>query len=550
MLFHGSIPTTHDEAAMKVKFMGAARTVTGSCYILEAAGRRFAIDCGMHQGNAEIEKRNWDVDIYDPHGIEFMLMTHAHMDHSGLLPRLVQKGFRGKVYMTPPTSDLLKIMLLDSAHIQEMEAQWKNRKRLRLGDADISPLYTEKDAMAAFPLFSAVAYGEAFSPSPGLTVTFRDAGHILGAAMVELAVLEGGAQSRVVFSGDIGRPAQLLIRDPTAIEEADFLFMESTYGNRDHKDEADSLNELAEAIAYSHARGEKVIIPAFAVGRTQEMIYSLHLLAKDGRLPADMPVFVDSPLAIQATEIFRKSREYMDGETKALLAKGEDPLSLPGLHYTLTTQESMEINAVRGPAVVISASGMANAGRIKHHLRHNLWREGASVVFVGFQAQGTTGRKIVDGAKKVRIFNEEVAVRAKVFTINGFSAHAGQSQLLDWLGRFKTKGMRLFLIHGEYTAQQELAGLIKTRFGIDAAIPEYLEEITLKPGPELARVAYPDKAAPRIDWGFLIADMETRLAQLRERRGWAEGKAWVEQTELRDRLLEVNRSLAGIISDI
>jgi metallo-beta-lactamase family protein len=535
---------------MKVKFMGAARTVTGSCYILEAAGRRFAIDCGMHQGNAEIEKRNWDVDLYDPHGIEFMLMTHAHMDHSGLLPRLVQKGFRGKVYMTPPTRDLLRIMLLDSAHIQEMEAQWKSRKRLRHGDEDISPLYTEKDATAAFPLFSAVTYGEAFSPSPGLTVTFRDAGHILGAAMVDLAVLEDGEQSRVVFSGDIGRPAQLLIRDPTAIEEADFLFMESTYGNRNHKDEADSLNELAEAIAYSHARGEKVIIPAFAVGRTQEMIYSLHLLAKDGRLPADMPVFVDSPLAIQATEIFRKSREYMDGETKTLLAKGEDPLTLPGLRYTLTTQESMEINGVRGPAVVISASGMANAGRIKHHLRHNLWREGASVVFVGFQAQGTTGRKIVDGAEKVRIFNEEVVVRAKVFTINGFSAHAGQSQLIDWLGRFKTKEMRLFLIHGEYTAQKELAGLIQSRFGIDAAIPDYLEEVTLAPGPELARVAYPEKAAPRIDWGFLIADMETRLAQLRERRGRAEGKAWVEQTELRDRLLEVNRSLAGIISDI
>jgi metallo-beta-lactamase family protein len=539
-----------NEAAMKVKLMGAARTVTGSCYILEAAGRRFAIDCGMHQGNAEIEKRNWDVDIYDPAGIEFILMTHAHMDHSGLLPRLVQKGFRGRVYMTPPTRDLLRIMLLDSAHIQEMEAQWKNRSRIRLGGAGISPLYTEKDAMASFPLFSAVTYGESFSPSPGLTVTFRDAGHILGAAMVELGVTEEGKTSRVVFSGDIGRPSQLIIRDPTTIAEADFLFMESTYGNRDHKDEADSLNELAEAIAYSHARGEKVIIPAFAVGRTQEMIYSLHMLAKDGRLPADMPVFVDSPLAIQATEIFRKSREYMDRETTALLAKGEDPLNLPGLRFTLTTQESMEINAHRGPAVVISASGMANAGRIKHHLRHNLWREGASIVFVGFQAQGTTGRKIVDGAQKVRILNDEVAVRAKIFTINGFSAHAGQSQLIDWLGGFKTKGMHLFLIHGEYTAQQELAGLIKTRFGIDAAIPDYLEEVTLAPGMELARVAYPEKAAPRIDWGFLVADLDTRLAQLRERRERAEGKAWVEQTELRDRLLEVNRSLAGIISDI
>jgi metallo-beta-lactamase family protein len=535
---------------MKVKFMGAARTVTGSCYILEAAGRRFAIDCGMHQGNAEIDKRNWDVDIYDPNGIEFMLMTHAHMDHSGLLPRLVQKGFGGKVYMTPPTRELLQIMLLDSAHIQEMEAQWKGRKRLRYGEKDITPLYTQKDAMAAFPLFSVETYDETFSPFPGITVTFRDAGHILGAAMVELTIEEDGTRSRVVFSGDIGRPAQLLVQDPAEISEADFLFIESTYGNRNHKDEKDSLNELAEAIAFSYARGEKVIIPAFAVERTQEMIYSLHLLVKDGRLPVDMPVYLDSPLAIQVTEIFRKSREYLDLDAKKLFAKGEDPLTFPQLHYTLTTQESMEINAVRGPAVVISASGMADAGRIKHHLRHNLWREGASVVFVGFQAQGTTGRKIIDGAEKVRIFNEEVAVKAKVFTINGFSAHAGQSQLLDWLGRFKTKGMRLFLIHGEYTAQQELAGLIKTRFGIDASIPDYLEEVTLAPGREPARVEYPEKAAPRIDWGFLVADMETRLAQLRDRRGQVEGKAWVEQTELRDRLLEVSRNLTEIISEI
>jgi len=354
----------------------------------------------------------------------------------------------------------------------------------------------------------------------------------------------------MVFSGDLGRPAQLMMEDPTTIVEADFLFMESTYGNRNHKDEVDSLDELAEAIAYSHARGEKVIIPAFAVERTQEMIYSLHLLAKDGRLPPDMPVFVDSPLAIQATEIFRKYRDYFDTETKRLLAGGEDPLALPQLRYTLTTQESMEINSVGGPAVVISASGMADAGRIKHHLRHNIWREGASIVFVGFQAQGTTGRKIVDGAKKVRIFNEDVAVKAKIFTINGFSAHAGQSQLLEWIGHFKTKGLQVFLIHGEYTAQQELAGLISRRFGLSVAIPDYLEEVTLVAGREPARIEYPEKAAPRIDWAFLIADMEARLAQLKERRGRVEAKAWMEQTELRDRLLEVNRSIAGIVSEI
>jgi metallo-beta-lactamase family protein len=303
-------------------------------------------------------------------------------------------------------------------------------------------------------------------------------------------------------------------------------------------------------VAYSYARGEKVIIPAFAVERTQEMIYSLRLLAKDGRLPADMPVFVDSPLAIQATEIFRKCRKYLDADARQLLATGEDPLTLPQLHYTLTTQESMEINSVRGPAVVISASGMADAGRIKHHLRHNLWREGASIVFVGFQAQGTTGRKIVDGAEKVRIFNEDVVVKAKIFTINGFSAHAGQSQLLDWLGHFKTKGLQVFLIHGEYAAQQEFAGLIRSRFGLEVSIPDYLEEVTLQAGRELARVGHPEKAAPRIDWAFIIADMEHRFAQMKERQGKMEAKAWVEQTELRDRLIEVNRSIAGIISEI
>ena len=535
---------------MKIRFMGAARTVTGSCHILETGGHRFAIDCGMHQGNAEIDKRNWDVDIYDPHRIEFILMTHSHMDHSGLLPRLVQAGFRGKVYMTPPTLELLRIMLLDSAHIQEMEAQWKNRKRTRYGDANVDPLYTQKDAEEAFRLFSAVTYDKTFSPFPGLAVTFRDAGHILGAAMLELAVTEEDKTSRMVFSGDLGRPAQLMMEDPTTIVEADFLFMESTYGNRNHKDEVDSLDELAEAIAYSHARGEKVIIPAFAVERTQEMIYSLYLLAKDGRLPPDMPVFVDSPLAIQATEIFRKYRDYFDTETKRLLAGGEDPLALPQLRTTLTTQESMEINSVGGSAVVISASGMADAGRIKHHLRHNIWREGASIVFVGFQAQGTTGRKIVDGAKKVRIFNEDVAVKAKIFTINGFSAHAGQSQLLEWIGHFKTKGLQVFLIHGEYTAQQELAGLISRRFGLSVAIPDYLEEVTLEAGREPARIEYPEKAAPRIDWAFLIADMEARLAQLKERRGRVEAKAWVEQTDLRDRLLEVSRNIAGIVSEI
>jgi len=535
---------------MKVKFMGAARTVTGSCFIMETGGHRFAIDCGMHQGNGEIERRNWDTKIYDAAKIECILMTHAHIDHAGLLPRIVKEGFRGAIYATPPTLDLLKILLLDSAHIQEMEALWKTRKHLRHGGNDVEPLYTRKDAEDVTRYFKAVEYDQPVTPFADLTVTFRDAGHILGASILELGVRENGKLSKLVFSGDVGRPAQLIIKDPTVIESADYLFMESTYGNRDHKNETDSLNELAEAIACSYRHGEKVIIPSFAVERTQELLYCLHLLDGDGRLPKDMPVYVDSPLATQATEIFRKYADYFDEEAKGLLKKGEDPLTFPQLHFTRSTEESMKINTSPGPAVVVSASGMANAGRIRHHLRHNLWREGASVVFVGFQAQGTTGRRIVDGAKMIKIFNEEVAVKAHIFTINGFSAHAGQSQLMEWLGHFRSQSLQVFLIHGEYSAQQTLAGLIHERYGFPVTIPDYLEEITLKPGEAIERVAAPEETAKRIDWNFIMLEMGNRLQQLRERQARIEEKGWAEQSEVRERILELNRRLTALISDL
>jgi len=535
---------------MKIKFMGAARTVTGSCYVVETDDHRFAVDCGMHQGNAEIDKRNWDMAAYQPDKIEFVIVTHAHIDHSGLLPRLVKKGFNGPIYTTPPTKELLEILLLDSAHIQEQEMQWRNRKKARHGEKNCEPLYTQRDAEATFPHLQAVPYDKSFSPAGGLTVTFRDAGHILGASMVELWVEEDGKEAKLVFSGDIGRPSQLLMEDPTIQKTADFLFMESTYANRDHKNETDSLDELAAAIAFSYKKREKVIIPAFALERTQEMIYSLYLLSKEGRLPADMPVFVDSPLAIKATGIFRRFQDYLDKETKALLTSGENPLDLPQLHFTETTQDSMAINELSGPAVVISASGMADAGRIKHHLRHNLWRPGASIVFVGFQAQGTTGRKIIEGAEKVRIFQEEIAVKAKIFTINGFSAHAGQSQLLDWLSHFQNPDMQVFLVHGEQSAQQVFADLIRERFKFQVLIPDYLEEVTLKPGYALLRVAHPEKAAPRIDWGYILADLEAKLTQLQSRRPQLEAKAWVEQTDLRDRIMELNRGLMETISEI
>lgn len=534
---------------MKIKLFGAAREVTGSCTVIETSGRRFAIDCGMHQGGAESEKRNSQVEIYDPPGIEFIIVTHAHIDHSGLLPRMVKKGFRGPIYTTAPTRELLNIMLLDSAHVQELEAQWRSVKRQRHGEAPIAPLYTQKDALDTLPLLKDLSYNRPFAPFPGVSFMLRDAGHILGASLVELTIEEEGKIVTLVFSGDIGRPAQLLVRDPSKVNCADFLFLEATYGDRNHKNEDESLAELAEAIEYSYRQGEKVIIPAFAVERTQEMIYSLYLLDKAGRLPKDMPVYVDSPMAIKATEVFQRYLDYFDEQTATIVKNGENPLKFQQLHFTETREESVAINNRKGPAVVISASGMADAGRIKHHLRHNLWRPGASIVFVGFQARGTTGRRIVDGAKRVNILGEDLAVLARIFTINGFSGHAGQQQLLDWLGNFNSPQMQVFLVHGEYAGQQALADLIANRYGWPVHIPEYLEEIILRPGEATCAVPeeLPEKA---VDWGGLLAELTGDTAKLKELGATLGGKSLQEQVRLRDRVLEARRKLAEAIAEI
>lgn len=501
---------------MNIKFLGAAREVTGSCFIIETDTARFAVDCGMHQGGADIEKRNWDVDAYDPANIDFFLITHAHIDHSGLLPRMTQNGFRGPVYATEPTGDLIKILLLDSAHIQETEAGIKLKRTQRKGRQEkIQPLYSTKDAESVFPLIQTKTYNQTFSPANGIRANFQDAGHILGAAILELFIEENGTAVKLVFSGDIGRRHQLLMKDPVTVDEADYLFMESTYGDRDHKGEKESLNELAEAIDYSVSRGEKIIIPAFAVERTQEMLYSLFLLNRDGRLPKDVPVILDSPLAIKATEIFREYRRYLDDETKSLLKNGEDPLDLPQLQFSSTTEQSMNINTMEGPAVVISASGMANAGRIRHHLRHNLWRPGASIVFVGYQAQGTPGRRIIDGADKIRIFNEDIAVKAKIWTIGGFSAHAGQSQLLEWLGHFQNKHLPVFLVHGEPGAQDILASLIREKLDLKVSVPEYLETIKLKAGIQPEALKKPQEPALQsVDLSPLLTDLKTKIDSL------------------------------------
>ncbi len=536
---------------MNITFLGAAQTVTGSCHVIQAGKIRFAVDCGMFQGNSALEERNYDTESYDPKNLDFILLTHAHIDHSGLLPRMVKNGFTGSIYCTAPTADLAAIMLEDSAHIQETEQEWKSKHNQRKGrGAEVTDeaLYRTEDAEATAEQLHAVNFGEAFEPTPGVRVVFRHAGHILGAAILDLTLTEDGKTTRLVFSGDLGRPGALLLPDAEKPESPDWLFVESTYGDRNHKGENDTMDELAEAIAYSYEHREKVLIPAFAVERTQEILYSLILLRKQGRIPEDMPVFVDSPMAVKATRVFTKYADQLRSPDLTL-----EDINNPAfeIKYTQTAKDSQELNLRKGPAIVLSASGMCNAGRIRHHLKHNLWKKGVSVVFVGYQAMGTPGRKLVDGAKTLRLFGEEINVEAKIFTINGFSAHAGQSQLLDWIGAVARKGTNIALIHGEPKAQNILAGLVEERFGIKPVIPEYLEELNIEPGtmPEVHQPR-PEAARPRVDWNFLMQGMEQRMAQLRERLANASALPWEDQIELRDRLAEIEHDLFVFLTHV
>ena len=541
---------------MKVHFLGAAQTVTGSCYVIEACGIRFAVDCGMHQGGSAIEERNLDTERYEPTLLRFLLLTHAHIDHSGLLPRLVRDGFKGPIYCTAPTADLVTLMLEDSAHIQEMEAEWRRKKQSRGGQNSkgIEPLYTVEDARKVPDSLAMVPYREMFSPHPGIEVVYHDAGHILGAAFLEVMVTEDGKKTRLIFSGDVGRPGTLLMFDPENPPQADYLFVESTYGDRNHKNEDATLDEMAEAIAYSYAKRDRVIIPAFAVGRTQEILYCLYLLAKRGQLPSDMPIYVDSPLAIRATDIFKKYKDSLN------LPEGfiENDMTrlLPNLRFTLSAAESQALNGLTGAAIIISASGMCNAGRVRHHLRHNLWRPGASIIFVGYQGVGTPGRKLVDGASALRLFNEDIAVKARIFTIGGFSAHAGQNQLMEWIGKAAHDGMRVVLIHGEEKAQETLAGLVRERFGLPVSIPGYMEvmELDVEAPAEVAPRVVPAPVeaveGPRINWAVLVGDTEFKMAQLKNMLEAAQTRPYHQQVELRDRLLELNKELLSMLTHL
>lgn len=472
---------------MNITFHGAAQSVTGSCFLVEAHGCRFLIDCGMAQGGREADEHNRQAFAFDASRIDFVVLTHAHIDHSGLLPKLAANGFKGAVYCTLATKDLLEVLLSDSAHIQHMEAEryakraakhaskdHGDAKRRGHGDGSIwdgQPLYTLAHVARVMELVQAKPYGKQFEPHPSVKLRFQDAGHILGSAIAELWLADGkGHRKKLVASGDLGQPGRVILRDPVTVAEADVLLIESTYGDRLHKNTDDTLNELVEVVTRTAPQGN-VIIPAFAVGRTQELLYHFMQLIEQGRLPP-VEIFVDSPMAVAATEITLKHFSLFDEDAKQLLGTAKQLKESAHIHFISDVQDSIKLNRIKNGAVIISASGMCDAGRVLHHLHNNLSRPECAVVICGFQAEGSLGRRLVDGVKQVRMFGDDVNVRASVHTLGGFSAHADQKALLDWAGAFSPAPAQTFVVHGEIEAAHALARQLKEQFAFNVQVPE------------------------------------------------------------------------------
>ena len=474
---------------MKVTFLGATRTVTGSNFLVEGAGKKFLIDCGMYQGKATEELENEEPFQFNINEIDFMLLTHAHIDHSGRIPKLYNEGYRNPIIATKATCDLCAIMLPDSGHIQEMEIEWKNKKRVRKGEEPLPPLYTAEEAARCLEIFRPVKYDEIIDIDENIHVRFNDAGHMLGSSIIEIWVNENGKEEKIVFSGDIGNNDIPLLSEPTMIEDADYLVMESTYGNRLHMRNDDKAKLFLDIVSETLEKKGTVVIPSFAVGRTQEILFELDKLkcqTNDEEIKEKYDevmkshVYVDSPLAISATEVFEDNMDLFDEETKEFIRKGDNPLDFPGLKFTRTADESKELNESNEPSIIISASGMCDVGRIKHHLKHNIWNPNSTILFVGYQAPGTLGHSIVNGAKKVKIFGEEFAVNARIEYIEGYSGHADQEWLLNFVYSFIKKPKHIFLVHGEPEAQDTLKEKISETTGIQVTIPEMGETYELK----------------------------------------------------------------------
>ena len=501
---------------MNVQFLGAAMSVTGSCYLVTIDQYKFLLDCGQFQGSESLEKLNFEPFSFQPAEIDFMILSHAHIDHSGRIPLLTKRGFRGKIYCTEATADLADIMLRDSGGIHEQEAEWANKKALRTGEALVQPLFTVNDAVASLKYFQPQPYDQTIEVNAEISFRLRDAGHILGSTIVELWLREGGKSTKLVFSGDLGQKNKPILKDPAIIEEADYLILETTYGDRVHEPMKNSLEQFKQIILKTIRRGGTVVIPSFAVGRTQELIYELNLFYEQDtefkRIMENIMVYVDSPMATSATEIFRRNADVFDEETKAMIRQGDQPLDFKNLKFTKSSEESKKLNDIVEPKIIISSSGMCNAGRIKHHLKHNLWNPKTSVIFVGYQAPGTLGRSIVSGAKDVHIFGEKIHVGAEINSFDNFSGHIDREGLLQWLQGFKKLPHKTFLVHGEAGAKQAFADWIKQKLGYECTVVTRVSEYDLSADTEV-ELAQPEQAVSRRGQ---VSDVSAKLSGVRQ----------------------------------
>ena len=476
---------------MKIKFCGASIGVTGSCHLITTDKHKILLDCGQFQGGKSMEAMNREPFPFEPSEIECVVLSHAHIDHCGRIPLLVKRGFKGNIYCTDATADLLDVMLKDSAYIHEKDAEWQSKKNARTGKPPVEPLYTVKDAENALKLVKPILYDQLVAINPEISIVFNDAGHILGSAITELWITEGENTSKIVFSGDLGVINRPILRDPVKIKKADYVIMESTYGNRMHPANSTSIDELIKITIDTVKRGGSVIIPSFAVGRTQELIYQFNIFYEQHpeyqKILENVNVYIDSPMATTATEVFKKNAQVFDEETRNYILSGDNPLDFKNLKFTRNTADSQMLNNDKSPKIIISASGMCEAGRIRHHLKHNLWDSRNSIVFVGYQAEGTLGRLLVEGAKEVRLFGETIMVGARIYNLEGFSGHADLKGLLDWIGGFKAEPKRIFLVHGELQSKMDFAKEIEKQCGYHPVVITENSEFELETGELLSR---------------------------------------------------------------
>ena len=541
---------------MKITFLGATKTVTGSNFLVEAAGKKFLVDCGMYQGSIEEEYENSEDFAFDPKEIDFMLLTHAHIDHSGRIPKLYNEGFKNPIYAHKATCDLCSLMLPDSGHIQEMEVEWKNRKRMRKGEKPLPPLYTAEEAARCLEIFVPVKYDEIINITENIHVRFNDAGHMLGSSIIELWVKEDGKETKTVFTGDIGNNDIPLLSSPTMIESADFLVMESTYGSRIHQRNDQKAEIFLQIVSETLEKGGNVVIPSFAVGRTQEILYELNKIKEnDGdeefkreyKTLMETPVFVDSPLAISTTEVFRENMDLFEDDVKEEILRGDNPLEFPGLQFTMSADESKALNESQIPSIIISASGMCEVGRIKHHLKHNLWDPKNTILFVGYQAPGTLGYSLVNGAKKVKIFGEEIAVNARIEYIEGYSGHADQEWLMNFVYSFIDKPKNIFLVHGEEESQIVLKDKIETETKIPVTIPDFGETYDIQDLPTMvSKIDREKKSTIRSEILSRLAILQSQIDDMKDAV-----RSDVENKDLKDEdMFRIKEKMKDLEADI